>query len=50
MQQLMKRMFVVIALGADGAKLLLQFLGAHDLGHGLVPLATHLVRNGGSPP
>jgi hypothetical protein len=28
-------MLVVIALGADSAKLLLQFLGTHDLGHGV---------------
>jgi hypothetical protein len=34
MEQLMKGVLVVIAFGADGAKLLLQFLGAHDLGHG----------------
>jgi hypothetical protein len=28
-------MLVVIALGADGAKLLLELFGAHDLGHGI---------------
>src|SRR5687767_12595447 len=38
MQELMKGMFIVIALGADGAKLLFQFLGAHDLGHGATSL------------
>jgi hypothetical protein len=32
----MKRMLVMIALGADGAELLLKFLGAQDLGHGLI--------------
>jgi len=34
-QQLMEGMLVVIALGANGAKLLLEFLGAHDLGHSI---------------
>jgi hypothetical protein len=36
MQKLMKRMLVMIALGADGAEFLLEFLGTHDLGHGLI--------------
>src|SRR5262249_12062724 len=36
MQQLMEGMLVVVALGADGAKLLLKLLGTHDLGHGIV--------------
>jgi hypothetical protein len=35
MQQLMEGMLVVVALGADGAKLLLKLLGTHDLGHGI---------------
>ena len=50
MQQLMKRMLVVIALGADGAKLLLQFLGAHNLGHGVTSCYPILMMKPGSPP
>jgi hypothetical protein len=34
----MEGVLVVIALGADGAKLLFEFLGAHDLGHGATSL------------
>jgi hypothetical protein len=30
----MEGMFVVIALGADRAKLLLELVWTHDLGHG----------------
>ena len=42
----MKRMLVVIALGAYGAKLLLQFLWTHDLGHGITSCPTLvLMRN-----
>ena len=50
MQQLMKRMLVVIALGADGAKLLLQFLGAHNLGHGFYLFLPNPEEQPGSPP
>jgi hypothetical protein len=42
MQKGMKRMLVVIALGADGAELLLKLLGTHDLGHGLILTSNHL--------
>jgi hypothetical protein len=36
----MKGMFIVVLLGADGAKLLLEFLGTHDLGHGCTFIST----------
>jgi hypothetical protein len=46
MQQFMKGMIIVVALGANGAKLLLEFLGAHDLGHGIASrLIQRLMRN-----
>jgi hypothetical protein len=44
MQKVMKRMLVVIALGADGAELLLKFLGTHDLGHGLILTSTRCLK------
>ena len=44
MQKGMKRMLVVIALGADGAELLLEFLGTHDLGHGLILTSTRCLK------
>src|SRR5262249_7945071 len=49
-KQLMERMLVVIALGADGAEFLLQFLGAHDLGHGVTSCYPVWTKSPGSPP
>jgi hypothetical protein len=46
----MKGMLVVVALGADGAKLLLQFLGAHNLGHGCYLFLPNPDEQLGSPP
>jgi hypothetical protein len=46
----MKGMPIVVALGADGAKLLLQFLGAHNLGHGFYLFPPNPDAEPGSPP
>jgi hypothetical protein len=43
-------MLVVIALGADGAELLLKFLGTHDLGHGLILTSPDALRGTSSNP
>jgi hypothetical protein len=45
----MKGMLVVIALGPDSPKLLLQLLGAHDLGHGVYLSLPSSVEEPGSP-
>ena len=44
MQKLMKGVLVVVALGTDGAELLLKFLGTHDLGHGLILTSTRCLK------
>src|SRR5262249_33763722 len=50
MQQLMKRMLVVVTLGADGAQLLLQFFGAQNLGHGFTSSYPILMKRRSSSP